>query len=145
MFQFSLELNFVKIACRRRRSVPTKQQLPRRWFTDSQFLTISSESASKGRVGARCAPSCPGPEQMCPGFGPSSPWLCHSHPQQPQCGRTLSFGKKKPAFPERWIRNLGSGMQHKSNQPPRVLQFHSVLTGTVSFAGFAQHHFLKPV
>lgn len=94
MFQFSLELNFVKIACRRRRSVPTKQHLPRRWFTDSQFLTISSERASKGRVGARCAFSCPGPEQMCPGFGPSSLWLCHSHPQQPQCGRTLSFGEK---------------------------------------------------
>lgn len=53
-------------------------------------------------------------------------------------GEKISFSRKVD-------RDLASRMQHKSHQPLRVLQFHSVLTGTLSFAGFAQHHLLKPV
>lgn len=114
LFQFSLELNFVKTrACRHRRSVPIESNFIKEMVLGSQFLAISSLKREGGSQ--VCTPRCcPGPEQMCPGFSPDSLLLCQPHPQQLQCGGTRCFGGKN-----RISRKMGqeSGLQDAAQIP----------------------------
>lgn len=130
MFQFPLQLNFVKITCCPAKFVPVHQQFPKKWLPDLHFLTSSSGTTSKGAVEARCTCSDPNSTYTFAGstvcLRPRAASRRASHVSDSPGRRRRaeeSAALGKTAFAERRTRNLVSGIQHKFGRPPRMFQF----------------------